>query len=175
MVTARRKTSSIACALVIASLVAGCATSDSSGQPKSELDKAIGRCVVSVGVGAVLGAIAGNNSGRGNAGRGAVIGAAAGGVICAVMLKVAKDKDAILARQQAAVAQGVSQRTSFQGKEGQVEVATRVRDAAPMPAKGDAPPRVCRYADSTVTVSSGQAALAPQLYCRTDAGDWTIA
>src|SRR5689334_21701470 len=98
----------------------GCATTESDGAPRSELDKAIGRCVISVGAGAILGAIVGNNAGRGNAGRGAVIGAAAGGVLCAVMLKVARDKDEILARQKAAVAQGGFQRTTFQGKEGPV-------------------------------------------------------
>ncbi|WP_165184300.1 YMGG-like glycine zipper-containing protein [Caulobacter soli] len=143
--------------------------------PKSQIDRAIGRCVATVAIGALLGAAVGNNSGRGNAGRGAVIGAAAGGVVCAVILKVAKDKDALLAHQQEAVALGGMQRATFEGHDGPVTLITKSRDVE-QPATSIGPVRVCRYAESQVELGTEQQAdLGSQLYCRTEGGDWTIA
>jgi hypothetical protein len=143
--------------------------------PKSQIDKAIGRCVASVAIGALLGAAVGNNSGRGNAGRGAVIGAAAGGVVCAVILKVAKDKDALLAHQREAVVLGGMQRTTFEGHDGPVTLITNSRDVE-QPASSTEPVRVCRFAESQVELGADQQAdLGSQLYCRSDDGDWIIA
>jgi hypothetical protein len=143
--------------------------------PKSQIDKAIGRCIASVAIGALLGAAIGNNSGQGNAGRGAVLGAAAGGVVCAVLLKVAKDKEALLQHQREAVALGGAQRTTFQGHDGPITLITNTRDVEPT-ADATGPTRLCRMADSQVELADAQqASLGAQLYCRDDAGDWAIA
>ena len=168
-----KRSMALSCALLLALPAAGPA--QAARAPKSSIDKAIGRCVASVAVGALLGAVVGNNTGRGNAGRGAVLGAAAGGVVCAVLLKVAKDKDALLAHQRDAVAQGGLQRATFEGHDGPVTLVTNTRDANLETTPGQEP-RVCRYAESQVQLEgSQQADLGSQLYCRNADGDWSIA
>jgi hypothetical protein len=166
----------LGCAALVVAVPVNSALAAHSATPKSELDKVIGRCMVTVGVGAVLGGILGNQSHSRNGGmRGALAGAAIGGALCAVMVKVAKDKDAILERQRAAVATGQYQNTSFTGNEGTVTVATRVRNVEPQVA-AQGPTRLCRYADTTVGAEgAGAATLPSQLYCRDAQGDWQIA
>lgn len=141
--------------------------------PRSEIDKAIGKCVASVAIGGVLGALAG---GRHHAGQGALAGAAIGGVVCVVLLKAAKDKQAMLDIQRQQVAMGGVQTTSFNGQEGdQLVMTTTVRDVTPAALGSNPPSRFCRYADSNVEiVGTGSAPLGNQLYCRNDAGDWEI-
>jgi hypothetical protein len=145
--------------------------------PKSELDKAIDRCVLSVGAGAAVGAIFGALSRRRNGvAYGAGAGAVVGTVACAVMGKIQLDKDIVLQRQRDAIAAGQSQQASFQGQDGQVLMSTQVREAPrPLPT-ADNPTRVCRYAHTTVNVSgTGETTLPDQLYCRDDQGDWSVA
>jgi len=71
-------------------LLTSCATT--SG-PKTAVQSAIGKCAVSVGAGALLGAVIGNNSGSGNAKKGAVIGALAGSGVCGFLLYRASEED----------------------------------------------------------------------------------
>jgi hypothetical protein len=58
---------------------------------KTNVERALGKCAASLLGGALLGALIGKAAG--DTGKGAAIGAAAGGVVCAIMLKVASDKD----------------------------------------------------------------------------------
>ena len=162
------------CALLLA--LPAAAPAHAARGPKSEIDKAIGRCVASVLIGGLVGAAIGNNTGRGNAGRGAALGAAAGGAVCVVLLKVAKDKQALMDYQREQVAQGGLQRATFTGREGApVTLVTQTREAQ-LDAPESAEPRVCRYADSKVELGDDQQAdLGSQLYCRSDNGDWAIA
>lgn len=142
--------------------------------PKSEIDKAISRCVASVVIGGLLGAVIGGSSGRGNAGKGALIGTAAGGAVCVVLIKVAKDKDALLAAQRQQVAMGGEQETNLQGREGPMVLRSKIEDVTPI-STGTTPSQICRYATSEVEVpGSGAAPLGRQLYCRNGAGDWDV-
>jgi hypothetical protein len=63
---------------------------------QTAVEKAIGRCVLAVTGGAVLGALLG---GRRNAGRGALLGAGAGAGICVMMVSVASGQDKARLRQ----------------------------------------------------------------------------
>jgi len=91
---------------------------------KTEVEKAMGRCAATVLVGALLGAAVGSDSGQ--AGRGAAIGAAAGAGVCAIMLKVAsnKDKERLREAQLAAANSGASQTTEWTTDQGQDARAT---------------------------------------------------
>lgn len=67
------------------------ATTGSSLKGKTNLDRAVGKCVMSVVFGAILGAAVG--AAAGDVGSGLAVGAGVGAVVCAVLLKVASDKD----------------------------------------------------------------------------------
>jgi hypothetical protein len=57
---------------------------------QTQVEKTVGKCVVAVAGGAIIGALLG---GRQNAGRGALIGAGAGVGVCAYMMSVASAQD----------------------------------------------------------------------------------
>jgi len=167
-------------ALAAAPIEAAFAQTATPPPPRSEIDKAIGRCVLAVGAGAIVGALFGGASrSRNGVAYGAGAGAMAGGIACAVMLKIQHDKQAILEHQQAAIAADQDQQVSFQGQDGLVSVSTQVRPVPQQQPTGtgaDTPSRVCRYAHTTVDVSgTGQTTLPDQLYCRDEQGDWTLA
>ena len=162
----------------IAAMLAGCATTDAGGAPRSNMDKAIASCMGTVLVGALLGAAIGNNSGRGNAGRGAVMGAAAGGAVCAVLLAMAsqKDKEQLAQAQRAALASNQAQQVSYTGDDGKarlIRVSAPVEVADPKPATAGATARVCRMTHTQVSVSGvGDTSAPDQMYCRDANGDW---
>lgn len=91
---------------------------------KTNVERAIGKCFASVLGGALLGALIGKAAG--DSGKGALVGAAAGGVACAIMLKVAKDKDKEQIRQAQLLALNNNQftRTQWTTEEGEVAVAS---------------------------------------------------
>ena len=69
--------------------ISACATT----AEQTAVQRAIGQCAVTVGGGALLGAVIGNNTGDGDAGTGAVIGAVAGAGACAFLLYRASEQD----------------------------------------------------------------------------------
>ena len=67
-------------------------TSSGTGiKGKTHVESAIGKCIGSVLGGALLGGLIGKAAG--DAGKGALIGAGAGTIVCAILLKVASNKD----------------------------------------------------------------------------------
>ena len=90
---------------------------------KTEVEKAIGRCVAAVVGGALLGALLG---GRRNAGSGAVIGGAVGAGVCAIMLSMASAQDKARLRQiqLEALNSGQPQTDQWQTTEGRYVTAT---------------------------------------------------
>ena len=85
--------------VIVAAMTVGlgaCATADGT---QTAVQRAMGQCVVSVGGGALLGAVIGNNIGDGDAKRGAVIGAVAGAGVCGFLLYRASEEDKARIRQ----------------------------------------------------------------------------
>lgn len=167
----------IALAMVSASSLAlsGCATLGSGPNGEmTELDRATGRCVAAVAVGALIGAAVGNNVGDGNAGRGAALGAGAGGIACLIIREAAKEKDAILAYQRDAASQGTAARNEWVGKSGRRMVMSVEIEGDDRAVVAEAP--LCRYSNSTVEIEGmGTAPLGRQRWCRAIDGNWTVA
>mgnify|MGYP007080555079 CR=1 FL=1 len=125
--------------LCVGVVLSGCATVDPANDTRTEVDKAIGRCIASVAVGTILGAVIGNNLGDGDAGRGAAIGAGAGGALCAVMMAVAneEDKRRIAALQMRTYEQGAPQVESYVGSDNRARtILTSVETAPPGDSRG---------------------------------------
>ena len=182
------------CGVMLACLVAGlggCAGQQPSmdrgsvsdaGSPGQEtaVHRAIAQCFVSVGIGAVGGAILGAALGR-NGGGGALVGAAVGAGACAVLLKVAADQDQAQINQfgRQAVSSNTTTSQSFTTTKGEAAVVTTVVSPATPP---QAPPTQvasaatkftdCRYAAQAVQVGGQTASVDKQLWCRLDTGDW---
>lgn len=171
-------------ALISLSLVAGCATTE-TGQPRTAMQRAIGQCMMSVGVGAILGAVVGNNTGQGNAGRGALTGAAAGGAVCAVLLAMAGEEDRrrVEQAQVMAASTGQPQVAEYVGADGSVRrIETRAgpeqsmtlaaaASAADGSAAADASAtvpatRICRSVNTSITVENKGSTQLPQTVCR---------
>jgi outer membrane lipoprotein SlyB len=148
---------------------------------KTAMQRAIGNCLVSVGFGAVGGAILGQIFSR-NAGSGAAIGAAVGVGACAVLLKVASDEDQARMRnlEEQAVSSGNGETQTFVTKSGEPATVTTVVTSAAVPAANtqvktaSAQPTFtdCRYSTQSVQVAGQSASSQKQLWCRVPAGDW---
>lgn len=164
------------------SLLSGClAPVGAPGTPRpvaqTAVQKAIGKCVLTVGGGAILGALIGG--GR----DGAVAGAVVGGAACAVFLQVASKEDQarLAAAEKAALKANRSTTRSFETSSGKKAVVKTKVQAAPTP---KAPAKTasvvtkapkftaCRYATQTITVDGQSSAAPKQLWCRVDTGDW---
>lgn len=173
------------CAVLLAN--AACATTEGlqTSEARSEIDRAVARCTMSVIGGALLGAVVGNNMGDGNARQGAAIGAAGGGVVCAVIMAAAREKAALIESQRAAVAAGMGGRTEIATKDGKIMVVTnRITDApAPDVATAatdaiatEADTRQCRYAQSRVEFAGvGASEFGAQRFCKGADGVWALA
>jgi hypothetical protein len=148
-------------------------------EAKSEIDRAVGRCAASVIGGALLGAIIGNNTGRGNAGRGALIGASAGGLACTVIMAAAREKAALLDSQRAAIAAGADSRQEIRAKDGSTIVMNNRITEAPsvdVTVDGAVQSRRCKFANSTIEIADiGASELGVQKYCQSAEGTWELA
>jgi hypothetical protein len=82
--------------LAAALALTGCAT---AGGQQTAVQRAMGQCVATVGLGAIAGAVIGNNTGSGNAQQGATIGALAGAGVCGFLLYRASEADKARIRQ----------------------------------------------------------------------------
>lgn len=158
---------------------------------KSEIDKAIGKCALSVLGGAVLGGLI---AGKKNRATGALGGAAIGGIVCALIVDDAKKKDRIYQAQLAAAQSPQGRYTmTLVADDGQKETYTArasdplmtpvnllvpvrikltdgiVRESPVLPG----PDAICRNSDVSAQLGDGNAFTAPtQVMCRSDAGDW---
>jgi outer membrane lipoprotein SlyB len=158
---------------------------------KSEIDKAIGKCALSVLGGAVLGGLV---AGKKNRAAGALGGAAIGGVVCALIVDDAKKKDRIYQAQLAAVQSPQGRYTmTVVADDGQRETYTAqasdplmtpvnllvpvrikltdgiVRESPVLPG----PEAICRGTDVSAELGEGRAFTAPtQVLCRDEIGDW---
>jgi hypothetical protein len=160
---------------------------------KTEVDQAVGKCVLAVLLGGVAGAATGRViGGKRKTDDGAIIGAVAGGAACAVMIKNAKRKDRIIAAQIATASwKSKSYTTSIPDDDGTIQTFTGTKgdiqnlDAAKLqPVKykiegaSMASPVLetggheCRAIDSNLSGSGRQTYLPTQYVCRTAAGDW---
>lgn len=99
---------------------------------KTHVDRAIGKCVAAAVGAAILGGLVG--AAAGSTKKGLLIGAAAGVGICAILMKVANDKDKAALRQAQldAANLGQYQSRSWRGNEGDLIEAT-VSPSAPVP------------------------------------------
>jgi len=183
----------IASVVVAGMLAASCATTGGAGggQARTEVEKAMGTCVAAIAVGALVGAVIGNNTGSGSADRGAGAGALLGAGACGVLLVMAnaRDKQRIAELQIAAAAAGSSQSATYTGDDGKMRrIETVVRGDVPDPeytpsatpapdATTPAPtaaPRLCRRVDTTMAVEGAQtvASVNNQITCREADGTW---
>ncbi len=179
------KTTAATAALMLAAApVSGCVTM--SGGGGTALDRAQGQCVAAIAVGTLVGAAIGNNVGDGNAGRGAVLGAGVGGIACMVIAEAARERDQVLARQQAAAAAGAASRSEWVTTSGRRAVmsvqiepdpeAPAASDYAASDATADAPPLRCRFSTSTMEIAGmGSASLGRQRWCQQLDGSWQAA
>lgn len=162
----------------IAAVLGGCETTGTPGAPHTNMDRAIGQCMLTVGAGALIGALVGGNRNRGT---GAVVGAGVGAGACAVLLAMAsaKDKQELAQAQQAALMTGQAQRVDYVGDDGKarvIQVAAPVAVPDPTPTAAAAAPRLCRHVSGQVAVSNvGNTALPDQIWCQDANGDWSPA
>lgn len=158
---------------------------------KSEVDKAVGKCVGTVLGGAFLGALI---AGKKDRATGALAGAAVGGGICALIVDDAKKKDRVFEAQlRAASAQNGQHTSTFTDDAGvKTTVVASAGEAQMMPASllvpvkytfADSttslspaiaePEALCRMSAASIQAASQEMTKAPdQLVCRTEAGDW---
>ncbi|RKR00440.1 hypothetical protein C7435_1648 [Maricaulis maris] len=161
----------LACALALQ----GCATT--SGGGGTAMDRAIRNCMLAVGAGALLGAVVGNNTGSGRAGRGATTGALIGAGACTLLVAVANEQDRARMRELelAAIQSNSAQRGNFVGPRGEGISYSVAPSPAPVPAPTAeaASYTACRYSQQTLSVQGRPAAsIDPQLWCRLETGDW---
>lgn len=143
---------------------------------KTATDRAIGKCVVAVGGGALIGALVGDSK------KAALIGAGLGAAACGVMIEVAsrEDKARLAAAEQAALRADAAATQSFTTTSGKrATVRTSVRPAAkpvPTPDAASATTKpnytACRYTAQTISVEGNSTTAPRQLWCRVDTGDW---
>ena len=146
---------------------------------QSAVDKPIGACFLTVGLGALAGALLSKKKGNG-----ALVGAGVGGAICAILIASAKHKDKLIAAQRAAAA-SASQKpyfANYRDEDGQAHiikaVATDVTPLGPLQqvkytdesgAKAISPPlaepQKCRMVDVTDNVNGSGATISGQLMC----------
>lgn len=175
-------------ALIAASIVSTPALAKTR-YAKTEVEKSIGKCLVTVAGGGILGFLIGGKKDRA---KGAVLGAAAGGVACAVIMRNAKRKDNIIAAQRETAAHGASYRTVFQDDDGtDVTYSGTIQDSNMMESGKLIPVKYtaadgstsysptlktggaeCRTVSSSLSYASENSGLPGQVFCRTPTGDW---
>ena len=178
-----RQTCFISIILITSLLLCSCATGPhDSGEPQTALDRSISQCIVSVGAGAILGALLGGIANRrGGAGTGAAIGAGAGAVACIVILAINNKEDRERVRQArlTALQSGADETTRYVGDDGNGRIIHTSVQTVPtiyvgenaVPGKKIVGP--CRRAQTQITVQNkGTATLDPELVCQTSLGDW---
>lgn len=143
------------------------------------IQQKVAGCTAMVGGGALLGAIAGNNMGDGNARQGMAIGAAIGGASCAIWLAFEneKDKRRLVEAQLAAASQGQTYTDSWTGDDGKVRSVTVVpsneTSMVPASAPADAAtPMICRRLNTTATFD-GRSEQMQEVSCRDADGNWS--
>ncbi len=175
--------------LACAALLAGCATTTADGRPLTAVQRAQQRCLVSVGVGAVIGALANADNRR----TGALTGAALGGVVCGVMVAMANEQDrAEIARLQAEALEKdervTAQYVGEDGRERHIETRSYAAPALVLAsatsaaavsttanASAPATPRVCRYVETRLTVANVGSTQTRDLLCRNPAtSSWDV-
>lgn len=205
--TTRTTMRSFGMAISFTAILSGCAdTTGGTNRPgatqQTATERAIGKCVVAVGGGALLGALIGDSK------KDALIGAGIGATACAVMLQVAsrEDKARLAAAEQAALRANRAATQSFTttgGKQATVRTSVKatsvpnslrasskpasVRTSAKPAAKPEAAPvqakpsvqaaaepnyTACRYTSQTISIEGQSSATPQQLWCRVDTGDW---
>lgn len=152
---------------------------------KTEVQKAVGKCIATVMGGALLGALLGGR----NRGRGAVIGAGVGAAACALIMAAAKRQDRILAAQQAAARSGsdyvdtfadengnpmrvVSRGEAIQAPPKLIPVAYEVGGQKLVSPELPGPDFQCRKQSAELTGSDGTTSVPGQIWCRTPEGDY---
>lgn len=199
--TTRTTMRSFGTAISVIAILSGCAdttggTSRPGATQQTATERAIGKCVVAIGGGALLGALIGDSK------KDALIGAGVGATACAVMLQVAsrEDKARLAAAEQAALRANRAATQSFTTTGGkQATVRTNVQttsvpnslrassrpapiqssakpaakpDAAPVQASAEPNYTTCRYTSQTISIEGQSSATPQQLWCRVDTGDW---
>lgn len=154
--------------------LAGCQTTE----PLTIQQKVAG-CGAMIGGGALLGAIAGNNLGDGNAGQGMALGAALGGASCAIWLAFEneKDKRRLVEAQLVAASQGQTYTDSWTGDDGKARSVTVVpsNETSMVPASAQAStstPMICRRLNTTATFD-GRSEQMQEVSCRDADGNWS--
>lgn len=166
------------------------ATAAPSKYAKSEVDKAVAKCVGALFGGALLGGLLGGKKDRK---KGVLIGAAAGGILCAIIVRNAKRKDRILAAQRETAKNNRNYQTVFQDDNGNsvnyvgnVREANTIDGARLQPVKYqqtdgtithspslDTGGALCRQIDSSLSYGKeANSNLPSQVFCRTPEGDW---
>lgn len=165
------KRTGLVLAVAGAMTMSACATTGQGGgggRGGSALDRAVTRCAATVLVTTALGAIIGNNTGSGNAGRGAAIGAAGGVALCAILRQAQRDQAVILESEQIAATRGENLESKVRGESGKEATLRHVVEAAPE----QAAQRRCRYVSTVVSYGQGEAPTGKQLYCESLTGAW---
>jgi surface antigen len=169
-------------AMAVTLTLGGCATMNSDVPLTTE--QKIAGCIATVAIGALAGAVIGNNTGSGDAGSGAAWGAAAGGAACAVWLAFEneKDKRRLAEAQLAAINSNTTYTDTWTGEDGRARTVTVVPSSetayvpapsnkAPAATEVAAAPKICRSVATTATVN-GQAQTMDEIWCRDEAGNF---
>ena len=163
--------------LAASSLVLASFSSAAEARPRhrSSMDRAIAQCVGAIGIGAILGAVIGNNTGSGNGGRGAVAGAVVGAGACAIILAMRnrRDRDEMARLETEAADADGPQYSEYRGDDGRrrqikvdIQPAAAPRDDHARISDNSGPPRECRMRQTTLTVDGQQTQLEPETICR---------
>lgn len=161
---------------------------------KTEMEKAVGKCVATVVLGGLAGSLVGRAiDGHRGARRGTRLGLAAGAVGCAILVASAKRADRVIAAQIAAARSrdgyystvyrdenGVPVQMVAQARPAQTIDASRLTPvkyesdagvfAAPVLDTGG---QECRLVDGNLQSSQGSTRAPSQYICRTSSGDWS--
>lgn len=193
--TKKPMTLAMAMAMAVSLSLIGASVADAkSGKikyAKSELDKAVGKCVLTVLGGTILGGLV---AGKKNRAAGALGGAAVGGIFCALIVNDAKKKDRIYEAQLAAARSANGRFTlAAAGDDGQAETYTAIANSPrtvmterlmPVRVKMSdgivhespvlpGPDAICRDSEVSAKLADGSSFAAPsQLMCRSEDGDW---
>lgn len=161
-------------------LVSACATQefgpDGRPLPRTALQKSIGPCLASIGIGLAVDLLLSNKKRPG-------AGTAVGAGLCAVILIVnnEEDKKRIRESQLAALEAGQNRTDTYVGQDGQarfIKTSVQAEQAPPQMASyplpnGDRFVGPCRRSQTTISVADkGNADLDADVYCRTAQGNW---
>ncbi len=177
-----RSTSLTLTLAAVMAFTSSCATT--GGAPTTAMNRAKGQCAAAVVVGALAGAIIGNNTGSGNSRRGALVGLGAGVGICAILLAMASEEDQrrLAELESEALEAGQRRENSYVGTDGRrrsiVVQASAVddplwnstpsaTDSAQPTGAATSVERICRRKQVTLTVETmGTGTLDEEIVCR---------